>query len=90
MIVCGAVQESDRGGTAESIEIHNWSGHHDDRNRITCRIHDVPYQACPFLFLLLQTDVGVPFFTLWFLYFLCSKNIFWVKKKKNQNSTYDS
>lgn len=64
----GAVQEFDRGGTTEPSEIRNRSGDHDDRSRIARRIHDVSEQACPHLFLLPQTDVGVPF-TIFYFYF---------------------
>lgn len=65
----GAVQGVDRGGTAEPAEIHNRSGDHDDRSRIARRIHDVSEQACSHLFLLLQTDVGVPFTIYLFISF---------------------
>jgi hypothetical protein len=64
----GAVQGIDRGGTAEPAEIHNRSGDHDDRSRIARRIHDVSEQACSHLFLLLQTDVGVPFTIYLFIF----------------------
>lgn len=42
VILCGAVQEIDRGGTAEPTEIRDRSGHHDDRSSLTRRLHDVP------------------------------------------------
>lgn len=42
LILCGAVQEIDRGGTAEPAEIRNRSGDHDDRSSLTRRLHDVP------------------------------------------------
>lgn len=49
----GAVQEVDRGGTAEPGQVHYRSGDNGDWSCIAGRIHDVPKQACPFLFLLL-------------------------------------
>lgn len=62
----GADDGVDRGGAAEPNQIHHRSGDHDDRSRLTRRLHDAPQQACPFFFLLLQTDVGVLFSIFFF------------------------
>ena len=67
----GAGKDAGGGGAAKPTEVPDRSGGDDDRSGAAGGLHDVPKQARPFLFLLFQTDVGVPSLVF---FFRCFRN----------------
>ncbi|KAJ4954583.1 hypothetical protein NE237_011366 [Protea cynaroides] len=51
-----ATEEAVGARITEPTSVYNGSYGHDDRSRFACWLHDVPKQACTFVFLLRQAD----------------------------------